>query len=50
MSICRCQNVKNFTAAQARNSFIMQAALGNKLETLERFDVPEIIGQVIILL
>jgi len=41
--IHRRQIVKKYTAAQARNSFILQAALGNKLEKLEPLALPKII-------
>ena len=47
VSICGCQIVKKFTAAQARNGFVTQAALGNKLEKLESFEVPEIFRKVL---
>ena len=42
VSICGCQIVKKFTAAQARNGFVTQAALGNKLEKLEPYELPEL--------
>ena len=47
VSICGCQIVKKFAAAQTRNSFIMQAALGNKPEKLKPFEVLEIFRKVI---
>ena len=43
--IHRRQIVKKYTAAQARNSFILQAALGNKLEKLEPLTLAQIIEQ-----
>ena len=46
VSICGCHIVKKFNAAQARNGFVMQAALGNKLEKLEPFEALEIFRKV----